>query len=304
MSRIRILAYIMVLCCLIVLAGAPFCFASAVDAANAGMEANKNGDKEKAKILFQSALKSNELSKENYIVVNNQLCEIFWSEAEKGQAIDCYSETLYLSPDNPVARLSRGTLYHHTGKYEKAIEDLTRYIALVPRNHMGYIYRGESYLALKKHDRAISDLSQAVRLRSGHGDMYIHRGNTYLKTGNYNLALADFKKAIKIDPKNSYAYQAMAWAYAACPNRDYRDGAKAVEFAKKALKLENTDTPDPVFLTTLAAAYAESGMFQKAVDTQKQAMAKVTGTAGFDISKEELVRRLKLYKNGEPYSTE
>ncbi len=304
MSRIRILAYIMVLCFLIGSAGASNCFASAVDAANAGMEANKKGDKEKAKILFQSALRSNELSKENYIVVKNQLCEVFWSEAKKDQAIDCYSETLYLSPDNPVARLRRGTLYNHTGKYEKAIEDLTRYLALAPRNYMGYIYRGESYLALKKHDQAISDLSHAVWLRPRHGDVYIHRGNTYFKTGNYNLALADFKKALKIDPEDSHAYQAMAWVYAACPKWDFRSGAKAVEFAKKALKLENKDTPEPIILATLAAAYAESGMFQIAVDTQKQAMAQVTGKAGFDISKEELVRRLKLYKNGEPYRAE
>ncbi|MCG8635504.1 MAG: tetratricopeptide repeat protein [Desulfobacterales bacterium] len=297
------------LCFAVVLTCIPFCFADAVDAANAGMEANKKGDKEKAKVLFRSALKSNELSKENYIVVNNELCGVLWSESKRDQALDCYSETLYLSPDDPVARLKRGTLYHQTGEYDKAVKDLTRYISVAPRDHMGYIYRGISFRASKKYDQAISDLSHALWLRPGHGEGYILRGNTYFRTGNYNLAMADFKKAVKTGPENPYAYQAMAWLFAACPNRDFRDGAAAVELAEKALRLETADTPDPVILATLAAAYAESGMFRKAVATQKQAVAqagrgKFSDISKFDVSKEELGRRLELYRNSRVYEPE
>jgi len=266
------------------------------------MQAVKKGDKEKAKRLFKNALKSNELSKENYIIVNNQLCEVFRSESKNGEAVDCYSETLYLSPDNAIALLGRGTLYRHMGQYENAVEDLTRYTTLAPGTPKDYINRGLAFRILKKYDPAISDLSRAVRMRPGNEDAYIHRGVTYLEAGNYNIALADFKKAVKIAPKNPYVYQAMAWLYAACPNSDFRDGVKAVELAKHALKLEHSDTPDPVFPATLAAAYAESGMYRKAVDSQKQAIASKGHWAGFfDIPKEEFHRRLKLYERGETY---
>ncbi len=301
MSRTRILAYL-VLCFLLVFAGTPLCFASGIDAANAGIQAYKKGDKTKAKALFENALKSNELSKENYVIVNNQLCEVLRSESKNQEAVDCYSETLYLSPDNPAALLGRGGLYHQMRQYENAVEDLTRYTALSPKNPKGYIDRGLVFRVLKKYDRAISDLSHAVRLRPGNGDAYIHRGGAYFEAGNYHIALADFKKAVKIDPENPYACQAMAWFYAACPNTDLRDGEKAVELAEKALKLEHSDTPDPVFPATLAAAYAESGMYGKAADTQKQAMARVKGSwASFDIPEEEFHRRLKLYEHGEAY---
>ncbi len=142
-------------------------------------------------------------------------------------------------------------------------------------------------------------------MRPGNPEAYIHRGNTYFEAGNYNLALADFEQAIKIDSKNLYAYQAMAWLYAACPNNDFRNGKKAVELAEKALTLEKSDTPDPIFPATLAAAYAQSGMYRKAVDAQKQAMVlKNRSRAGFDVPKKELHRRLKLYERGEPYHPE
>lgn len=304
MGKIKILIYI-VFCFLFVLTGTTLCFASAVDAANAGMKAYKAGDKKKAKILFKSALKSNELSKENYIIVNNQLAEVLRSELRNSEAIECYSETLYLNPDNPVARLRRGTLYYQIGRYEDAVKDLNRYTSLAPGDHNGYINRGLAFRALKNYDRAISDLDHVVWLRPGNQKAYIHRGNTYFEAGNYNLALADFEKAIKIDPENSYAYQAMAWLYAACPNNDFRDGEKAVELAEKALALEKSDTPNPIFQATLAAAYAQSGMYRKAVDAQQQAMVlENRSRADFNVSKKELYRRLKLYERGESYSTE
>ncbi len=304
MNRTRILVYLVVFF-LFVSVGAPFCSASGVDAANAGMQAYKNGDRKKAKILFESALKSNELSKENYIIVNNQLCGLFGSELKTGEAIDCYSETLYLNPDNPAALLGRAALYHEIGQYAAAVKDLDRYIDLCPRDSKGYINRGLACRAQKKYDQAISDLGHAARLRPANGEAYIHRGATYFAAGNYNIALADYKKAAKIDPENPYVYQAMAWLYAACPNYDYRDGTKAVELAKKAVKLEYPDAADPVFPATLAAAYAESGRYGQAVDFQKQAIARAKGNrAGSGLAEKELLRRLDLYEHGQPYSTE
>ncbi|WDP91824.1 MAG: tetratricopeptide repeat protein [Desulfobacter sp.] len=279
----------------------PPCFASGVDAANAAVKALKAGDRKKAEILFRSALRSNELSKENYIIVNNQLAELLRSQAKNGEAIDRYSESLYLIPDNPGARLGRGTLYHQMGKYQKAVQDLTRYTELMPKDPNGYIQRALAFRALNNFDRAISDMDHAVWLRPGNKTAHIRRGNTYFAAGNYNLALADFETAVNIDSKNPYAYQAMAWVYAACPNPDFRNGKKAVELAQKALKLENTTPADPLFPATLAAAYAESGMYRKAADAQKLAIARARGgQAGMA----EHSRRLNLYEQGRPYRPE
>ncbi len=301
MSRFRVFACVFNLLFIIVLTYAPMVFASGADAANAGMKALNQGDSKKAKILFQSALKSNELTKKNYVIVNNELCKLFWSESKMARAINCFSESLYLSPDDSPARLNRGVLYKEIGEYQRAIKDLSRYIVLSPEDDRGYIYRGLSHGALKQTDRAISDLSRAIVLRPGKGDGYVFRGNTYFETGHYNLAMADFERAVQLSPKSASVHQALAWFYAACPNGDFRHGVKAVEFAHKALDAKKSDKSRSMLLETLAAAYAEAGQFKKAIHTQEQAMALVKGVeGGWAASGKQISRRLNLYKGGTP----
>jgi tetratricopeptide (TPR) repeat protein len=301
MGRRYLLGGIILMLCLIFLKGTPLCFASGVDAANAGIKAASEGDKEKAKVLFRSALKSNELSKRNYILVNNHLCEILGSESKIDPAIDCYSETLYLDTDNFQALLSRGRLYALTSAHEKAIEDFSRYIRLSPTEEVGYTQRAVSLRALKKFDLAISDQTQAIRLMPQKHEGFIHRGNTYLETGNYNLAQSDFERAVSLDPQSSWACQALAWFYATCREKDFRNPAAALKFAQKSLVLAKDKPLDPGLYETLAAAYAASGQFHQAVETQKKAMARLSqGKRPADAS--DVQNRLDLYRNGKSYT--
>jgi tetratricopeptide (TPR) repeat protein len=287
--------------CLTFLKGVPWCYASGVDAANAGIKAASEGDKEKAKVLFRSALKSNELSKQNYILVNNHLCRILGAESKIDPAIDCYSETLYLDTNNAQALLSRGLLYTRTNAHEKAVEDFSRYIRLSPTDAVGYSLRAVSLLALKKFDLAISDQTRAIQLTPQKHEGYIHRGNTYLKTGNYNLAQSDFERAVALDSESSFACQALAWFYATCREKDFRNPAAALKLAQKSFTLAKDKPVDPGFYETLAAAYAASGQFHQAVETQKKAMAQLRqGKKTADAS--EVQNRLDLYRNGKSYT--
>jgi tetratricopeptide (TPR) repeat protein len=301
MGKLIFFVFISAILFLTVIDDIPSCLASGVDAANAGIKANENGDKKKAKVLFRSALRSNELSKKNYIIVNNNLCRILWSEKKIYQAIECYTETLYLSEDNLWALQSRGTLYNTVGEHEKSIEDLSRYILLSPKDDSGYIHRALSIRAIKKFDKAISDLNKAIKLNPNKSEGYLHRGNTYSKTGNYNLALADFEKAIAVDPKNSSVYQAMAWFHATCPERDFRDGKAALRFAEKSLAIEKKDRSNPMLYDSLAAAYAELGQFKDAIKAQKKAIALLKEEKNVDKSEYEIRNRLDLYKKGKVY---
>ncbi|HWH77887.1 MAG TPA: hypothetical protein VNT76_10970, partial [Candidatus Binatus sp.] len=86
----------------------------------------------------------------------------------------------------------------------------------------------------------------------------------------------------------------LAWALVTCPYDQLRDGALALQYAEKAVTLSHRREPN--MLDTLAAAYAETGDFEKAVTTQKEAIA---------LLKEEVQRnsyreRLKLYQSKKP----
>ena len=53
-----------------------------------------------------------------------------------------------------------------------------------------------------------------------------------------------------------------AWVLATSPDDEFRDGKRAVELATKAAEQTNYETPH--ILSTLAAAYAETGDFENA----------------------------------------
>ena len=78
----------------------------------------------------------------------------------------------------------------------------------------------------------------------------------------------------------------------------YRNGITAVKLAKKLCRL--TDYHQPLALDALAAAYAENGNFDKAVETAQKALllAKQTGPKELTIG---LKKRLKLYQLRQPY---
>ncbi|MFC1636684.1 hypothetical protein ACFL5Z_17790, partial [Planctomycetota bacterium] len=89
----------------------------------------------------------------------------------------------------------------------------------------------------------------------------------------------------------------LAWLRATCVMAEFRDGAKAVEQASKASELTNFKKAH--YVGTLAAAYAEAGDFDSAVEWQKKAIDLLTEEEeGLRADFEE---RLKLYQSGKPY---
>jgi len=81
--------------------------------------------------------------------------------------------------------------------------------------------------------------------------------------GKYDKALAELKAEQAMEtPPDTWGMNALAWLYATCPDVKYRDGAKAIELAKKGGDGD-----------TLAAAYAEAGRWDEAVAEEKKAIA-------------------------------
>ena len=62
----------------------------------------------------------------------------------------------------------------------------------------------------------------------------------------------------------------LAWLLATCPNPDLRDGQRAMQLAQRACEL--TEWKEHNLLDTLAAAYAQLGEFDRAIDYQTKAI--------------------------------
>ena len=111
----------------------------------------------------------------------------------------------------------------------------------------------------------------------------------------YDEAIADFSRALKLNPNYAAAHNSLAFLLATCADEKYRDGHKAVESALKACQL--TEGRNWGYTDTLAAAYAESGDFEKA----KQFQAKAIELAPSKKSKQDCGSRLELYEQGKPF---
>jgi tetratricopeptide (TPR) repeat protein len=88
-----------------------------------------------------------------------------------------------------------------------------------------------------------------------------------------------YLKSISTDQSHSMALNNLAWFYAAAPQIELRDGAKAVEYGLKAVAV----LPDGDSLDTLACAYAQSGDFASAIKTENDAIAAAYTPFGSDL---------------------
>jgi WD40 repeat protein/serine/threonine protein kinase len=91
------------------------------------------------------------------------------------------------------------------------------------------------------------------------------------------------------------ALRRLAWIRAACRYPEVRDGRKAVAFAEQSVALNGRKNAG--LISILAAAYAETGNFSKAIELQKEAM---TLLPTIDL-RAEYATELALYESHQPY---
>ena len=220
---------------------------------------------------------------------------------EKGEydiAIADYNEAIRLEPSEASYFSNRGLAWDAKKDYEKAIADYNEAIRLDPKYAMAYHNRGTVWYAKKDYEKAIADYNEAIRLDSKNAMAYYGRGIAWSNKKEYDKAIADYTETIRLDPKYANAYNARAWLWAVCPNEKYRDGKRAVESATRACEL--SEWKEAYYLGTLAAAYAESGEFDKAGEWQVKANTLYTDA---EVRKKG-EDRLKLYKDKKPYREE
>jgi tetratricopeptide (TPR) repeat protein len=219
-----------------------------------------------------------------------------WSEQRQyDKAVADFTETIRLKPHDAYARRSRGHALVDKQDLSAAIADFTEAIRLEPREVTAYIARGHAWRARQETDKALADFDQAIGLAPEARGAYLERGVIREEKKEYDKALTDYDHAIRLSPKDPHTHNARAWLLATCADARYRDGARAVESAKKACDL--TESTQPMFLDTLAAACAEAGDFESATKWQLKAIELTTAPE----DKEDFQERLELYRSKKPF---
>jgi Flp pilus assembly protein TadD len=111
-------------------------------------------------------------------------------------------------------------------------------------------------------------------------------------------ALPHYREAVRLEPNAPLYLNDLAWALATNPDSGLRNGAEAIELAKRACQLSGGKQPQ--FWGTLDAAYAEAGRFDEAVATAKKTRELALATGQDDVAK-RAEERLALYQAQKPY---
>jgi len=105
----------------------------------------------------------------------------------------------------------------------------------------------------------------------------LDRAQALFNQGECALALRELKKAVEVDPRYFPAQYFLGWIYATSPDEGCRDKEKALSHATTAVSLWLHDVADDkralwMPWACLAAAHADRGDFDKAIENQKKAI--------------------------------
>ncbi len=209
-------------------------------------------------------------------------------------AITAFGEWITLDGKNPGAFMARAFALWQIGELEKALRDFDAAVNLGgPMLPGALASRGGLLHALGRRKEANADFGKSLKLSKGEAMLYLFRGRTLCAEEKFASAGKDFRSAIRLNENDATAYRHMALLLAACPQDRFRNGKRAVENALRACEL--TKWSNWQCLDTLAAAYAEAGDFDEAVNWETKAADLATAE-----HRDECLKNLELYKDRKP----
>lgn len=195
------------------------------------------------------------------------------------------------------AKLIRVQLHDELGLAAEALAGLEELAEKLPDEPQIQLQLAAHYMDNQRPNRAIAALDKVLELAGDNQIALRLRGDMYLSIGNHASALDDFRKAYEQNQEDSGLLNNYAWTLATSPFDELRDGDKAIELATAACVL--TEFQAPHILSTLAAAYAEAGDFDKAVEWSSKAVE--LAEQGIEAEQLDALREeLEHYKAGKP----
>jgi Tetratricopeptide repeat len=195
--------------------------------------------------------------------------------------------------------LTDATLAYSAGEYDRAIDLVDSALAVLKPDKAApaLLFRGRAYLKKGELDKAERDSNEVTDLDPKQYGAYIERAIIYNRKKDQARALRELDSisALKLNKPGS-ALNGVAWVRATFPEPGLRDGNKATQEALRAC--EESQWQESDYIDTLAAAYAETGDFERAVKFQEQALGMVGPE---NPRRQKMESRLALYRDHKPY---
>lgn len=222
----------------------------------------------------------------------------FFHQGNLNKAIENFSEASMLEPNAPGFHFSLASALSQAGQRDDAITQFQKALEIDPNSPETDNNLAFTLLQAGRVNDAIKYFRRASELQNNYQTFYnlafALRMNKMAVEAETNL-----EKAIELQPQFIPAQIDLSWTLATWPDATARDGGKALVIAKD---LDRQHADDPKILRALAAAYAETGDFPKAVVAAKQAVALAQAQSRSTLLK-ELQSETILYQSNSPCRT-
>jgi cytochrome c-type biogenesis protein CcmH/NrfG len=216
----------------------------------------------------------------------------YWRDSET-----LFRHALAVTQNNDVAQNNLGIVFLRQGKVDEAISLLQAAVDIRPDNSPAHENLAKALLQKGQVADALIHYRKLLQLQPDNIEVHNIVGTVLTQQNRVAEGVEEWEKVLAIQPENGNAMSNLAWVFATSPDQSLRDGPKAVRLAEQALRLSGGRIP--ILFRTLAAAYAESGDFSKAIQTAQQGMelANSQGNPGLAT---ELQGNIALYQRQQP----
>ena len=239
-------------------------------------------------------------------VAHNNLGFIFLRRGELDEAISHFQTALNIRANNPQTHYNLGSALVHSNLgnalvrkklVDEAITHYEKAVELRPDYADGHYNLGSALLQKGRIDEAIAHWQKTVSIQPNDAEAHTTLGDALLRKGEIGDAITHYEKALEIAPHSILTLNNLAWALSTCPDASLRNGARAIELTQKADQLAGGQ--NPIFIRTLAAAYAENGRFNDAIETAQRAVQLATAQDNFALAS-KVEKDLDLYRTNSP----
>ena len=216
------------------------------------------------------------------------------SQEKLDDALKDVETAIKIRPGLTSALFLKSTIHEGQREFGKAADSMQEIVKQDPENEQARLMLGMYYSMASKVKEALDQFDQILEKNDKNTAAFYWRADTRLNVGDHQGARQDYENVLERSPQHEATLNNLAWLLATSPENDLRDGKRAVKLALQAGELSKYKKPH--ILSTLAAAYAESGDYAAAVEWSTKAVK-----MGREDLQGQLEAELKSYQEKKPW---
>jgi Flp pilus assembly protein TadD len=234
-----------------------------------------------------------------YAATYPKLAYAYLQIGRSDEAVRVLNKAIALDADFADGHFTMGLVRQGQQRFDEAVDLYVKAIKLDSHQPRYYHNLGLALMNLQRYQDAEKAFQSAVHLKPHDVQSSHALGYVQAKQGKYRDATVMWHHALDLNPAFWPSACQLAWIYATCPDDSVRDGHEALRLVLEMMAVHRE--PNAVTLEILAAAHAEIGQFDQAIDAaeQMQNLPVIPGTT--IIPSTGRAERLASYRAGKAW---